>query len=116
MEFTNFSSDGVFVFGGNALFETRGGGFRHVADVRHVNVESQEEERVFYRADVQVDWSPDGVAPPVTDGSIASDSRSGDVSVVWDGTTFAPQGKWKAGNRGPRPVPGALPCRRAGAG
>ena len=116
MELTNFSSDGVFVFGGNALFETRGDSFRHVADVSHVNVESQEDERVFYRADVRVDWSPGGDAAPVTDGSIASDSRSGEVSAAWDGTTFAPQGKWKAGNRGPRPVPGALPCRRAGEG
>jgi WD40 repeat protein len=114
MEFTNFSSDGVFIFGGSARFDTRDGGFQHVADVRHVAVESQEEERVFYTADMQVDWSPNDVDPPVTGGSIASNSRSGDVAAAWDGTTFAPLGKWKAGNRGPRPVPGALPCRRAG--
>jgi hypothetical protein len=112
MELDRFSSDGVFIFGGTASFQTGGGGFRHRADIRHVEVESQEEETVFYRADMRVDWRDPGVSNPVTDGSIASSSRSGDVAAVWDGTSFAPQGRWKAGNRGPRPVPGAFRCRR----
>jgi hypothetical protein len=116
MELTNFSADGVFLFAGTASFGTGGGGFRHVADVRRVNLESQEEESVFYRADMQVEWRADGVGEPVTGGSIESASRSGDVAAAWDGSTFAPQGLWKAGNRGPRPVPGALPCRRASRG
>lgn len=112
MQLDRFSSDGVFIFGGTASFATAAGGFRHAADIRHVEVESQEEETVFYRADVQVDWRAGGSDPPVTNGSIASSSRSGDVAAVWDGSTFAPQGRWKAGNRGPRPVPGAQPCNR----
>jgi hypothetical protein len=114
MALENFSSDGVFIFGGTASFATAAGGFRHEANIRHVEVESQEEETVFYRADMRVDWRAGGTEPPDTDGTIASSSRSGDVAVVWDGSTFAPQGRWKAGNRGPRPVPGAFPCRRAG--
>jgi hypothetical protein len=114
MELTNFSADGVFVFAGTALFVTDGAGFRHTADVRRVNLESQEEETVFYRADMQVDWREGGAGSPVTKGTIASDSRSGSVAAAWDGTTFAPQGRWKAGNRGPRPVPGAERCRRRG--
>jgi hypothetical protein len=114
MELENFSSDGFFIFGGTASFGTGAGGFRHEADIRHVEVESQEEETVFYRADIRVDWRAGGIEPPDTRGAIASSSRSGDVAVVWDGATFAPQGRWKAGNRGPRPVPGAFPCRRTG--
>jgi hypothetical protein len=113
MVLENFTSDGVFIFGGTASFATGGGGFRHAADIRHVEVESQEEETVFYRADLKVGWRGAGDASPVTEGSIASSSRSGDVAAAWDGSVFAPQGRWKAGNRGPRPVPGAFPCRRA---
>jgi hypothetical protein len=114
--FENFSDDGVHFFGGTARFQTRAGGFRHTADVRRVNLESQEEVGVFYNADMQVVWREE-IAPgvdgqPVTSGSIASLSRSGDCSAAWDGSTFAPQDGWNAGNRGPRPVPGAMRCRR----
>jgi hypothetical protein len=116
MELVNFSADGVFVFAGTAAFQLGEGGFRHAADVRRVNLESQEEESVFYRADMQVDWRAAADVAPVTSGSIESASRSGDVAAAWDGTTFAPQGRWKAGNRGPRPVPGAQRCRRASRG
>jgi hypothetical protein len=91
--FDNFSPDGVFIFGGNASFQTGGGGFRHVADVRRVNLESQEEQRVFYAADMQVDWPTEGAAgtegPLATGGTISSLSRSGDCTAAWDGTTFA---------------------------
>lgn len=114
MDLDNFSADGVHVFAGTAAFDTGMGGFRHAADVRRVNLESQEEESVFYRADMQVDWPADAAGEPGTSGTIASASRSGDVAVAWDGTTFAPQGLWKAGNRGPRPIPGAERCRSAG--
>ena len=77
--------------------------FRHVADVRRVNLESQEETRVFYDADMQVDWLDPGApeAAPTTSGTIASLSRSGDMAAAWDGATFAPQEGWNAGNRGP---------------
>jgi hypothetical protein len=110
--FDNFSSDGVHFFGGSAAFHTAGGGFRHQADVRRVNLESQEEVRVFYEADLRVDWQDPGAATSalVTDGRIASLSRSGDMEVAWDGTAFAPQDGWTAGNRGARPVPGARRC------
>lgn len=112
VSFDNFSSDGVHFFGGSAAFRTANGGFRHQADVRRVNLESQEEVRVFYEADVRVDWQEPGLPtePSVTDGRIASVSRSGDMSVAWDGTKFAPLEGWTAGNRGPRPVPGAKRC------
>jgi hypothetical protein len=111
--FQNFSPDGVHTFAGGASFETGGGGFRHVADVRRVGLESQEDVNIFYRADMQVDW-PDGLAAAGTTasaGTIASVSRSGDCAAAWDGTTFAPQEGWNAGNRGPRPVPGTRRCR-----
>jgi hypothetical protein len=109
MEFDNFSPNGVFIFGGGASFETAGGGFAHNADVRHVKLDNEEEQRVFYRADMRVDWRGDGDSPS-TGGSLAGSSRSSDDSAVWDGATFAPQGRWKAGNRGPRPIPGARRC------
>ena len=113
MEFDNFSPNGVFVYGGSASFATAAGGFNHQADVRHVKLDNEEEENVFYRADMQVDWrGAGGGDPPVTGGTLAGSSRSSDDSAVWDGTVFAPQGRWKAGNRGPRPVPGAARCRR----
>ena len=110
--FENFSADGVFIFGGQAAIQTGGGGFRHTADVRRVNLESQEEVSVFYRADMQVDWRDPAVpdAQPVTGGTVASLSRSGDCAAAWDGATFAPQEGWNAGNRGPRPIPGAKRC------
>jgi hypothetical protein len=64
---------------------------------------------------MQVDWRGEGLAAaPATGGAIESDSRSGTVSAVWDGTTFAPQNGWNAGDRGPRHFPGSEPCRRAG--
>jgi hypothetical protein len=112
ISFDNFSSDGVHFFGGSAAFQTAAGGFRHLADVRRVNLESQEEVRVFYEADVRVDWQDAGLptSAPVTDGRMASLSRSGDMAVAWDGVKFAPQDGWTAGNRGPRPVPGAKRC------
>jgi sugar lactone lactonase YvrE len=117
VEFDNFSPDGVVVFAGPVEFLTAGGGFRHTADVRRVGLESQEDVNVFYSAEMQVDWSESGLAgqptPPATGGKIASLSRSGDCAAQWDGTTFAPQDGWNAGNRGPRPVPGAERCRRA---
>ena len=110
--FDNFSADGVHIFGGSASFQTAGGGFRHVADIRRVNLESQEEVGVFYNADVRVAWQDPSApgSPPVTDGTMASLSRSGDMAAAWDGATFAPQDGWNAGNRGPRPVPGAKRC------
>jgi hypothetical protein len=111
MEFDNFSPNGVFVYGGAASFATSRGGFDHEADVRHVKLDNEEEENVFYRADMRVDWRGDG-DDPVTGGSISSSSRSGDPAAIWDGTSFAPQGRWKAGNRGSKPVPGASRCRR----
>ena len=112
VEFTNFSSDGVHFFGGSVSFQTGGGGFEHLANVRRVNLESQEDVRVFYDADMRVAWQAPGVpaSPPSTGGTIASLSRSGDMAAAWDGTTFAPQDGWTAGNRGPRPVPGARRC------
>jgi len=113
--FDNFSADGVFVWGGQESFETRSeGGFRHVADIRRITLESQEDVNVFYRADMQVEWPEQGltdVQPQlVTGGSISSLSRSGDCAAGWDGATFAPQDGWNAGNRGPRPVPGSKRC------
>lgn len=111
--FENFSPDGVHTFAGGASFETGGGGFRHVADVRRVGLESQEDVNIFYRADMQVDWAG-GLLPAeqtASAGTIASLSRSGDCAAAWDGTTFAPQEGWNAGNRGPRPVPGTRRCR-----
>lgn len=112
--FDNFSSDGVFFNAGQASFETAAGAFRHVADVRRVNLESQEDVNVFYEADLQVDW-PEGDPPqPVTKGTISSQSRSGDCEAAWDGTTFAPQDGWDAGNRGPRPIPGSKRCPTRG--
>jgi hypothetical protein len=110
MDLDSFSPNGVFIYGGSASFSTDGGGFSHKADVRQVKLDNDEEENVFYRADMQVDWRGDGDAP-VTGGSVSSSSRSGDPAAVWDGTIFAPQGRWKAGNRGPKPVPGAARCR-----
>jgi hypothetical protein len=113
MELDNFSPNGVVRYGGGASFATRDDGFTHRADVRQVKLDNEEEQSVFYRADMRVDWrGAGGDEPPVTDGSLAASSRSSDDSAVWDGTTFAPQGRWKAGNRGPRPVPGAKRCRR----
>ena len=113
--FENFSADGVHVFAGTAAFETgAGGAFRHAANVRRVGLESQEEVNVFYRADMQVAWPgapPD--AQPVTSGGLSSVSRSGDIGAAWDGSVFAPLDGWKAGDRGPRPVPGTRNCRRA---
>ena len=106
MGLDNYSPNGVFLYGGSASFSTAGGGFTHNADVRQVELDTDEEENVFYRADMHVDW--DGG----TGGSIESSSRSGHPAAVWDGTIFAPQGRWKAGNRGPKPVPGAARCRR----
>ena len=113
VQFDNFSPDGVHFFGGSASFQTGGGGFRHVADVRRVNLESQEEVRVFYEADMRVDWQDPGLTAsgPTTGGTIASLSRSGDMAAAWDGLAFAPQDDWTAGNRGSRPVPGARRCR-----
>lgn len=113
-EFENFTSDGVHVFGGSARFQTGGGGFRHVADVRRVGLESQEEVNVFYTADMRVAWNgaAGNLAAPVTDGTIASRSRSGNVAAAWDGSVFAPQDGWRAGNRWPRPIPGSRKCRR----
>jgi hypothetical protein len=110
--FENFSADGVHFFGGSASFRTGGGGFRHQADVRRVNLESQEEVRVFYEADMRVDWREPGAlnGAATTNGTVASLSRSGDCAAAWDGTTFAPQEGWNAGNRGPRPVPGSKRC------
>ncbi len=119
MELDNFSPNGVFIYGGNASFSTAAGGFSHTANVRHIDLESaEEEESVFYRADMRVDWrGGNGDDGPVTGGRVESSSRSGQVAAEWDGTTFAPLGRWKAGNRGPRPVPGAQRCRtRAGGG
>ena len=112
MGLDNFSPNGVFVYGGTASFATGGGGFSHKADVRHVKLDNEEEENTFYRADMRVDWRGGGDDPPVTGGSITSASRSGDPAAVWDGAIFAPQGRWKAGNRGAKPVPGAKRCRR----
>jgi len=113
MDLSNFSSDGVFVFAGSTAFATGAGGFRHTADVRRVNVEQEDEETTFYRADMQVDWrGAGGAEPPDTGGTLAGRSRSSNDAAAWDGATFAPQGRWKAGNRGARPVPGAGRCRR----
>ena len=111
VQFDNFSADGVHIFGGSISFQTAGAAFGHFSDVRRVNLESQEEQRVFYSAEMQVDW-PEGPAlpQPVTKGTMSSLSRSGDCSAAWDGTTFAPQDGWNAGNRGPRPVPGSKRC------
>jgi hypothetical protein len=112
--FENFTPDGVHVFAGTAAFETASGGFRHTADVRRVGLESQEDVNVFYRAAMQAAW-PGGEAggEPGSSGTIASDSRSGNVGAAWDGTSFAPLDGWKAGDRGPRPIPGTRKCRRA---
>ena len=56
LEFDNFSPNGVFLYGGSASFATAGGGFTHTADVRQVELDTDEEENVFYRADMHVDW------------------------------------------------------------
>ena len=112
MELGNFSADGVHVFSGTARFQTDGGAFRHTADVRRVNLESQEEVNVFYSADMRVDWPAGTPAVPVTDGTIASRSRAGNVAAAWDGSTFAPQDGWRAGGRAALPIPGARRCRR----
>jgi hypothetical protein len=104
MTLDNFSTDAVRVFAGTAAFHTDDGGFRHTADVRRVGLESQEEEIDFYRADMRVAWQG------TTSGTISSRSRSGDLAAAWDGAMFAGQDGWRVGDRGPRPVPGALPC------
>lgn len=113
--FENFSADGVHVFAGSATFATAGGGFRHTADVRRVGLESQEEVNVFYRADMQVAWDsgPANPGQAGTTGTLRSVSRAGDLLASWDGSIFAPQDGWQAGDRGPRPVPGTRKCRRA---
>lgn len=108
MELDNFSTDGVHVFAGPAAFQTGGGGFRHTADVRRVGLESEEDALVFYRANMRVAWQG------VTDGTIASRSRAGNLAAAWDGTMFAGQDGWRVGDRGARPVPGVDPCVRAG--
>jgi hypothetical protein len=108
MALDNFSSDGVHVFAGTAVFQTAGGGaFRHAADVRRVGVESQEDTLSFYRADMRVAWQGQ------TSGTIESNSRAGSLAAAWDGTRFAGLDGWRIGDRGPRPVPGAEPCVRA---
>jgi hypothetical protein len=106
MELENFTNDGVHVFAGSALFQTDGGGFRHTAGIRRVELESQEDELVFYRADMRVGWLG------VTNGTIASRSRSGNVAAAWDGAMFAGQDGWRVGDRPARPVPGTAPCTR----
>jgi hypothetical protein len=106
MGLENFTTDAVHVFAGNALFQTAGGTFRHVADVRRVGIESQEEEKAFYRADMRVAWQG------ATGGTISSRSRAGDLAAAWDGSKFAGQDGWRVGDRGPRPVPGAEPCEK----
>jgi hypothetical protein len=107
MGLDNFTTDAVHVFAGSALFQTAAGGaFRHVADVRRVGLESQEEELAFYRADMRVAWQG------TTGGTIASRSRAGDLAAGWDGSKFAGQDGWRVGDRGPRPVPGAEPCEQ----
>jgi hypothetical protein len=112
MGLDSFSADGVHIFAGSARFQTDGPAFRHTADIRRVNLESQEEVSVFYRADMRVDWPAGVPARPVTDGTIASRSRAGDVAAAWDGSTFAPQDGWRAGGRAALPIPGARRCRR----
>jgi hypothetical protein len=108
MALDNFSSDGVHVFAGTALFQTAAGGaFRHVADVRRVGVESQEDTLSFYKADMRVAWQGQ------TGGTIGSNSRAGSLDAAWDGTRFAGVDGWRIGDRGPRPVPGAEPCVKA---
>ncbi|HYH60106.1 MAG TPA: hypothetical protein VD790_12925 [Thermoleophilaceae bacterium] len=111
MELDEFSQDGVHVFAGPASFNTAFGGFRHAADVRRLGLESQEEVSVFYTADMRVAWLDSG-GRPVTAGSLSSRSRSGNVAAAWDGNRFAPLGRWTAGDRTPRPVPGARRCPR----
>ena len=107
MGLDNFTTDAEQVFTGTALFQTgAGGAFRHVADVRHVGNESQEDVLAFYRADMRVAWQG------ATGGTIGSRSRAGDVAAAWDGSQFAGQDGWRVGDRGPRPVPGAEPCER----
>jgi hypothetical protein len=107
MALDNFSADGVHTFAGTALFETgAGGAFQHVADVRRVGVESQEDTISFYRADMRVAWQGQ------TNGTIGSNSRAGSLDAAWDGTKFAGVDGWRIGDRGPRPVPGAEPCVR----
>jgi hypothetical protein len=110
MELHDFSTDGVHFFAGPASFQTDDGGFRHTAAVRRVELESQEDVLVFYRADMRVGWQG------VTNGTIASRSRAGNVGAAWDGTAFAGQNGWKMGARGARPVPGTQPCFRANGG
>ena len=105
MVLENFSTDSVHVFAGSAVFQTgAGGAFRHAADVRRVGVESQEDTRSFYRADMRVAWQGQ------TGGTIGSLSRAGSLDAAWDGTKFAGLDGWRIGDRGPRPVPGAEPC------
>jgi hypothetical protein len=107
MALDNFSSDSVHVFAGTAQFQTAAtGAFRHVADVRRVGVESQEDTRSFYRADMRVAWQGQ------TGGTIGSLSRAGSLDAAWDGTRFAGLDGWRIGDRGPRAVPGAEPCVR----
>jgi hypothetical protein len=108
MTLDNFSTDGVHVFAGTAAFQmAAGGAFRHTADIRRVGLESEEDSLVFYRANMRVAWQG------TTDGTISSRSRSGDLAAAWDGAIFAGQDGWRIGDRGPRPVPGSLPCERA---
>ena len=104
VELDNYTNDGVHVFAGPARFATGGGGFLHTARIRQVGLEAEEDDLVFYRADMRVAW--DGV----TNGSISSRSRSGNVAVAWDGAMFAGQNGWRVGARGPRPVPGTARC------
>ena len=108
MSLDNFSSDSVHVFAGTAEFHTAAtGGFRHLADVRRVNVESQEDTLSFYRADMHVAWQGQ------TSGTIGSNSRAGSLDAAWDGAKFSGVDGWRIGDRGPRPVPGSEPCVRA---
>jgi hypothetical protein len=107
MGLDNFTTDAIHVFAGTALFQTgAGGAFRHVADVRRVGLESQEEEFASYHADMRVAWQGS------TGGTISSRSPAGDLAAAWDGSKFAGQNGWRVGDRGPRPVPGAEPCER----
>jgi hypothetical protein len=115
VELDRFVSDGVKAFTGSASFQTGGGGFRHVADVTRVNFDTTEEAQTYYRADMRVDWpdpaaDPAGSPPPTTGGAFDARSRAGVTAAAWDGSTFAPQGGWRAGNRSPVPVPGSKPC------
>lgn len=108
MSLDNFTLDAVQVYAGSAVFQTAAGGaFRHVADVRRIGVESDEDELASYRADMRVAWEGE------TSGTISSRSRAGDLTAAWDGSKFAGQDGWRVGDRGPRPVPGAEPCERA---